>query len=83
MVAQSWKTPEDWGCIEYPEFNLASRQQIVKYLKHFGWTPTKFTDKGNPIVDESVLKGVRGIPECKLISEYFFYNNQLSYFFSY
>ena len=66
-----WKTPKDWGCIEYPEFNLASRQQIVKYLKHFGWTPTKFTDKGNPIVDESVLKEVKGIPECKLISEYF------------
>ena len=66
-----WKTPKDWGCIEYPEFNLSSRQQIVKYLKHFGWTPTKFTDKGNPIVDESVLKEVKGIPECELISEYF------------
>jgi len=66
-----WRTPKEWGCIEYPEFNLASRQQIVKYLKHFGWTPTKFTDKGNPIVDESVLKGVTQIPECALILEYF------------
>ena len=66
-----WKTPKEWGCIEYPEFNLASRQQIVKYLKHFGWTPTKFTDKGNAIVDESVLKGVTEIPECSLILEYF------------
>ena len=66
-----WNDDEEWGCIEYPEFNLSSRQQIVKYLKHFGWTPTKFTDKGNPIVDESVLQGVKGIPECKLISEYF------------
>ena len=60
-----------WGCIEYPEFNLASRQQIVRYLEHFGWTPTKFTDKGNAIVDESVLKGITNIPECVLIAEYF------------
>ena len=66
-----WNDKEEWGCIEYPEFNLASRQQIVKYLKHFGWTPTKFTDKGNAMVDESVLKGVTEIPECALISEYF------------
>ena len=66
-----WRTPKEWGCIEYPEFNIASRQQIVKYLKHFGWTPTKFTDKGNPMVDESVLKGVTEIPECVLILEYF------------
>ena len=61
----------EWGCIEYPEFNLASRQQIVRYLEHFGWTPTKFTDKGNAIVDESVLKGIDNIPECVLIAEYF------------
>jgi len=61
----------EWGCIEYPEFNLASRQQIVRYLEHFGWTPTKFTDKGNAIVDESVLKDVKGIPECDMIAEYF------------
>ncbi len=61
----------EWGCIEYPTFNLASRQQIVRYLEHFGWTPTKFTDKGNAIVDESVLKGITDIPECMLIAEYF------------
>ena len=61
----------EWGCIEYPEFNLASRQQIVRYLEHFGWTPTKFTDKGNAMVDESVLKGITNIPECVMIAEYF------------
>ena len=61
----------EWGCIEYPEFNLASRQQIVRYLEHFGWTPTKFTDKGNAMVDESVLKGITDIPECVMIAEYF------------
>ena len=66
-----FNSDREWGCIEYPEFNLASRQQIVRYLEHFGWTPTKFTDKGNAIVDESVLKGITDIPECVLIAEYF------------
>ena len=61
----------EWGCIEHPEFNLASRPQIVRYLQHFGWTPTEFTDKGNAIVDESVLKGIDDIPECVMIAEYF------------
>ena len=58
-----------WGCIEYPEFNLGSRQQIARYLQHFGWEPQEFTDKGNPIVNEKVLENVN-IPEAKLIVEY-------------
>ena len=58
-----------WGCIEYPEFNLGSRQQIARYLQHFGWEPQEFTDKGNPIVNEKVLENVN-IPEVKLIVEY-------------
>jgi len=66
-----WNDDGEWGCVEYPEFNLASRPQIVRYLEHFGWTPTKFTDKGNAIVDESVLKGIDDIPECVMIAEYF------------
>jgi DNA polymerase I-like protein with 3'-5' exonuclease and polymerase domains len=59
----------DWGYFEYPEFNLGSRQQIAKYLQHFGWKPKAFTDKGNVIVDEKVLKSVR-IPEAQLIVDY-------------
>ena len=58
-----------WGCIEYPEFNLGSRQQIARYLQNFGWEPQEFTDKGNPIVNEKVLENVN-IPEVKLIVEY-------------
>ena len=58
-----------WGCIEYPEFNLGSRQQIARYLQHFGWEPQEYTDKGNPIVNEKVLENVN-IPEVKLIVEY-------------
>ncbi len=60
---------DKWGYYEYPEFNLGSRQQIAKYLQHFGWKPKSFTEKGNPIVDEKVLKTVK-IPEAQLIVDY-------------
>ena len=56
--------------IDYPEFNLGSRQQIGKYLQWFGWKPEKFTDTGQPIVDEKVLSEVTDIPEAQLIGEY-------------
>ena len=59
----------EWGYYEYPEFNLGSRQQIAKYLQHFGWKPKAFTEKGNVIVDEKVLKTV-DIPEAQLIVDY-------------
>jgi DNA polymerase I-like protein with 3'-5' exonuclease and polymerase domains len=35
-----------------------------------GWKPNKFTDKGSPIVDESVLSKIDNIAEAKLIAEY-------------
>lgn len=56
--------------IDYPEFNLGSRQQIGKYLQWFGWEPKDFTENGQPIVDEKVLSNVKDIPEAKLIGEY-------------
>lgn len=56
--------------IDYPEFNLGSRQQIGKYLQWFGWKPQEFTETGQPIVDEKVLSSVKDIPEAQLIGEY-------------
>ena len=50
-------------------FNPGSRQQIAKRLMTLGWKPKKFTEKGQVIVDESVLAGV-DIPEAKLIANY-------------
>ena len=58
-----------WGYYTYPEFNLGSRQQIGRYLQHFGWKPKEFTEKGNVIVNESVLSGV-DMPEAQQIAEY-------------
>ncbi|AHK11901.1 DNA polymerase I [Vibrio phage CHOED] len=55
------------------EFNLGSRQQISERLQRAGWVPTKFTDKGNVIIDDEVLEslGDSGIPEGVLLQEYF------------
>ncbi len=32
--------------VDYPIFNLGSRQQIGRWLQHFGWKPTALTDAG-------------------------------------
>ena len=59
----------DHSVIEWPDFNLNSRQQIAKHLVNRGWKPTKFTEKtGEPIISETTLKGVE-IPEAELLSE--------------
>jgi DNA polymerase I-like protein with 3'-5' exonuclease and polymerase domains len=50
-------------------FNPGSRQQIAKRLQEKGWRPTKKTEKGQVIVDESTLAGV-DIPEARAIAEY-------------
>ena len=51
------------------EFNVGSRQQIAKRLMEKGWKPTKKTEKGQIIVDESVLDGIE-IEEAKPIARY-------------
>jgi len=56
--------------IDWPAFNLGSRQQIGRYLRLFGWKPEKFTETGQAIVDEKTLEGVTDIPEAQLIAEY-------------
>lgn len=56
--------------IDWPVFNLGSRQQIGRYLKHFGWSPKEFTETGHAIVSEEILKAVKGIPEASLIASY-------------
>jgi len=60
----------DFSRIDWPEFNLGSRQQIAKHLQFFGWKPKAHTEKGNIIVDEAVLSQVTDIPEAQLIAEY-------------
>ncbi len=60
----------DFSRVDYPEFNLGSRQQIGRHLQHFGWKPCQHTEHGQPIVNEKVLMGIKDIPEATYISEY-------------
>jgi DNA polymerase I-like protein with 3'-5' exonuclease and polymerase domains len=50
-------------------FNPGSRQQIAERLQEKGWKPTKRTEKGSIIVDETTLEGI-DLPEAKAIAEY-------------
>lgn len=50
-------------------FNPGSRKQIGEKLQELGWKPKKFTETGQPIVDEVVLMD-SDIPEAKVIAEY-------------
>jgi DNA polymerase I-like protein with 3'-5' exonuclease and polymerase domains len=54
-------------CID--TFNPGSRKQIGEKLMELGWKPKVFTEKGQAIVDESVLAKVP-LPEAQLIATY-------------
>lgn len=58
-------------------FNPGSRQQIAKRLQEKGWTPSKFTPTGHPIVDEGTLKVV-DIPEAQKIAKYLLLQKRIS-----
>jgi len=50
-------------------FNPGSRKQIGERLIDKGWKPSRYTETGQPIVDEGTLDGV-DIPEAKAINEF-------------
>lgn len=58
-----------FSLIDFPEFNLGSRDQVAAQLIRKGWKPEKFTPTGKPIIDEPVLEEVE-FPEGKLIYRY-------------
>ena len=71
FLGDSWETVGGpFSRVDYPEFNLGSRQQIGRYLQYYGWKPCKFTETGQAMVDEKVLEGIKDIPQAALISEY-------------
>ena len=51
------------------DFNVGSRKQIAERLQSLGWKPEKFTETGQPIVDETTLEDV-DIKEAKVIAEF-------------
>ena len=71
FLGEQWTTVGgSFSRIDWPIFNLGSRQQIGRYLKHFGWRPKTFTETGHAIVSEEILNAVTGIPEASLIASY-------------
>ena len=66
------RVSEKTGKLLKPEvvtFNPASRQQIAEKLIGLGWKPTKKTEKGQVIVDEGTLMGLK-YPIAGMLSEY-------------
>ena len=60
-----------YGVDVITEFNPSSRQHIAYWLKTlFNWESPEVTDKGNPVINEGILKGV-DIPEVQLLAHYF------------
>lgn len=50
-------------------FNPGSRKQIGEKLIELGWKPDRFTETGQPMVDEGILSKL-SFPEAKMIAEY-------------
>jgi DNA polymerase I-like protein with 3'-5' exonuclease and polymerase domains len=50
-------------------FNPGSRKQIGEKLIELGWKPDKFTETGQPMIDEGILSKLH-YPEAKMIAEY-------------
>ena len=55
---------------KYIPFNIASRKQIADRLQAKGWKPKQMTDKGNIIINETVLSTI-DLPEAKMFNRYF------------
>lgn len=65
--------------IDWPEFNLGSRQQIVQQLEHRGWKPKQHTENGTAIISEPVLESIKDeFPEASLLADYFMVTKRLS-----
>ena len=63
--------------IRTEEFNPGSRQQIIERLQNkYQWKPEKLTDKGNPILDDEVLKKL-SYPEAEHLAEYMLVKKRL------
>ena len=58
-------------------FNPSSRQQVAEKLIGLGWKPTKKTDKGSIIVDESTLAGLK-YPLAQAVMEYMMLNKRIA-----
>lgn len=65
--------------VKLKEFKPTSRQMIIdRFTTIYEWTPTDFTDKGNPEVNDSVLRNLIGhIPMAEELAEIFYLQKRL------
>lgn len=60
----------DYCPVTFTRFNPGSRPQIINFFKDkYKWKPIVFTDKGNPKVDDEVLRGLP-FPEASKLASY-------------
>lgn len=63
--------------VKYTEFNPASRFHVADRLKkHYGWSPTEYTEDGAPKLDEKVLSNLP-YPESRLLAEYYLISKRI------
>ena len=64
---------------EYKPFNPGSRQDCIEVLKkHYGWKPSRWTEKGFAKMDEAVLEGVKDeMPLAKDLIEFYMLRKRL------
>jgi DNA polymerase I-like protein with 3'-5' exonuclease and polymerase domains len=59
-------------------FNPSSRQHVIQVLmQRYGWEPIIRTDKGQPVVDETILQALP-YPEAKKLSEYYLLEKRIA-----
>lgn len=65
--------------IKKVEFNPGSRNHIIdRFTTVYNWEPKDFTDKGNPIVDDTVLRKLEGkVPMARELAEIFYTKKRL------
>ena len=62
---------------KYIPFNIGSRQQIADRLIKLGWKPKQHTDKGNIIINETVLDTIN-LPEARKFSRFFLLQKRIA-----
>lgn len=67
----------EWCRITYETFNPSSRKQVAdRLISKYGWKPWKFSDTGQPTIDEDVLSELP-YPEAKAMLRYLTVEKQL------
>lgn len=78
-LAGTYTEGEPYCKVQIKEFNPGSRPMIIDRLQTiYEWTPVDFTEKGNPVVDDDILRTLaEQWPICETLAELFFYQKML------